>query len=44
MTDTISEAEIAAAEALLGVSYSASERALMVGNLEGQIELGADGA
>ncbi len=42
MTDktdkVISEAEIAAAEALLGVSYTASERALMVGNLEGQID------
>lgn len=33
----ISEADIAAAEALLGVSYTASERALMVGNLNGQI-------
>jgi Asp-tRNA(Asn)/Glu-tRNA(Gln) amidotransferase A subunit family amidase len=33
----ITETEIAAAEALLGVSYTAAERALMVGNLEGQI-------
>lgn len=34
---TITEIEIAAAEALLGLSYSASERALMADNLHGQI-------
>ncbi len=34
---TITEADILAAEALLGVSYTAPERALMVGSVEGQI-------
>lgn len=33
----ITEAEIMAAEALLGVTYTASERALIIGTVEGQI-------
>ncbi|NEK24440.1 amidase [Sulfitobacter sp. JBTF-M27] len=36
--DKITETEIAAAEKLLAVAYTAQERAQMVGNLEGQIE------
>ncbi|RVT81682.1 amidase [Rhodobacteraceae bacterium CCMM004] len=39
MTDhEITEADIAAAERLLAVAYTAQERAQMVGNLQGQIE------
>ncbi len=36
---TISESDIEAAERLLGIAYSARERAQMIGNLDGQIEL-----
>ncbi|KMW60388.1 Glutamyl-tRNA(Gln) amidotransferase subunit A-like protein [Candidatus Rhodobacter oscarellae] len=40
MSDTpITEADIEAAERLAGLSYTARERAQMVGNLEGQIDL-----
>ncbi|MGB3554566.1 MAG: amidase [Jannaschia sp.] len=38
MTDTITEDDIAAAERLLGVAYTARERAQMKGNLAGQID------
>ena len=37
MTDPISTSDIAAAEKLMGVSYTAEERDQMVGNLEGQL-------
>ena len=39
MTDSITEADILGAERLLGVAYTARERAQMVGNLEGQRDL-----
>ena len=39
MTDTITEGDIAAAECLLGLAYTARERAQMVGNLDGQRDL-----
>ncbi|PUB19146.1 amidase [Yoonia sediminilitoris] len=39
MTETISEADIAGAERLLGLAYTARERAQMVGNLDGQRDL-----
>lgn len=35
--DTITEADIEAAERLMGIAYTARERAQMVGNLDGQI-------
>ncbi|MEW9920103.1 amidase [Marimonas sp. MJW-29] len=37
-TDPITEADIAAAEKLLAIAYTAQERAQMVGNLQGQID------
>ncbi len=43
MDDTgITEADIEAAERLLGIAYSARERAQMAGNLVGQIQLAKD--
>ncbi|MEM7642900.1 MAG: amidase family protein, partial [Pseudomonadota bacterium] len=41
-TEEITEADIAAAERLLGLAYTARERAQMVGNLSGQIESAVD--
>jgi len=39
MTEIITEADIAGAERLLGLAYTATERAQMVGNLDGQRDL-----
>lgn len=39
MVETITEADIAGAERLLGLAYTAKERAQMVGNLDGQRDL-----
>ena len=39
MTDAITETDIAGAERLLGLAYTARERAQMVGNLDGQRDL-----
>ncbi len=39
MTETITEADIAGAERLLGIAYTARERAQMLGNLDGQRDL-----
>ncbi|MBU2358979.1 MAG: amidase [Alphaproteobacteria bacterium] len=39
MTDPITEADIAATERMLGLAYTAQERAQMVGNLDGQRDL-----
>ena len=39
MTEIITEADIAGGERLLGLAYTATERAQMVGNLDGQRDL-----
>lgn len=39
MTETVTEADIEGAERLLGLAYTARERAQMVSNLEGQLDL-----
>ena len=36
-SQTITEKDIEAAERLMGIAYTAKERAQMIGNLEGQI-------
>ncbi|MEO0918915.1 MAG: amidase, partial [Pseudomonadota bacterium] len=41
MTDTITEADIVGAERLLGIAYTAKERAQMLDNLDGQRDLAA---
>lgn len=42
MAETISESDIAGAERLLGLAYTAKERAQMVGNLDGQRDLATE--